>query len=93
MRTKKQYLKDLVNNVNPFPETVDEVIWFTEFTEHEPQPKLPDVLKSFWSMKVHGYLKRNVDRGVTEFRISMQDDKQFIIHPLGVDGETLDFQL
>lgn len=39
------------------------------------------------------YLRRMFAEGQTEFRISMLNEKKGIIHPLGKDGETLDFTL
>lgn len=93
MRTKEQYLNDFKNGNNPFPVTADEVKWFEEATKDVPDVPLPDVLQSYWSMMVNGYLKREVKKGTREFRIAMQDDKRFIIHPLGRDGETLDMSL
>lgn len=97
---KADYLKRLLtmqasdgSNAGGFPVTDEEVVWFEEATKDMVIPEMPDILKSAWSMIVSGYLKSEVRNGNREFRISFQDDKRFIIHPLGKDGKTLDWSL
>ena len=36
------------------------------------------------------YLDEQHDKGITEFRIQVNSDKTFYIHPFGKDGETFD---
>ena len=44
--------------------------------------------------KLSLYFESQVDKGVKEFRISVQNTEgDVIIHPLGVDGDTLDINL
>jgi len=44
--------------------------------------------------QIRNYIRDNHKlNGITEFRISMQDDDHFIIHPLGKDGETINMRL
>jgi hypothetical protein len=40
-----------------------------------------------------GYLKAEHIQGKNEFRISFQDETNFIIHPLGKDGQTQTFNI
>lgn len=42
----------------------------------------------FW--KIKGYLRDEYHQGKTEFRISFQSPRHFIIHPLNKDGKTID---
>lgn len=39
------------------------------------------------------YLEREYDDGVTEFRLVVNKDKSFYIHPFGKDGKTFDGKL
>ncbi len=39
------------------------------------------------------YLEDEFDQGKTEFRLVINSDKTFYIHPLGKDGKTLDGKL
>jgi len=39
------------------------------------------------------YLEIELSHGNREFRIAFQDDKHFIVHPLGKNGETIDLWL
>ena len=39
------------------------------------------------------YLEKEVSEGKREFRIAFKDDKKFIIHPLGKDGNTIDMSI
>jgi len=52
---------------------------------------LEDKMKSMNDMKE--YLKEQNDLGNKELRISILDDGTGIIHPLGKDGSTYDFDL
>jgi hypothetical protein len=42
----------------------------------------------FW--KIKSYLQREYRDGKTDFRISFQSERHFIIHPMDKDGETID---
>ena len=45
-------------------------------------------------VKLSLYFESQVDKGVSEFRISVQNKEgDVIIHPLNVDGDTLDINL
>ena len=44
--------------------------------------------------KLSLYIESEIDNGVTEFRISVQNsDGDIIIHPLNKDGKTLDINI
>jgi len=43
--------------------------------------------------KLGWYLGREMKKGNREFRISFHDEQQFIIHPFGKDGDTLDLSI
>lgn len=38
------------------------------------------------------YLNEEKDKGKTEFRIALQGNMKFIVHPLSKDGKTVDFE-
>jgi hypothetical protein len=78
-----------LNKIKVFPATPEEV---EKFEKDTPEVEMPDRFKSYWAFTVSAYLDRNRKKGITEFRISFQNDNEFIIHPLGKDGETLDNQ-
>lgn len=57
--------------------------------------KIPDKIKKDMAMdrigrKLCKFLEENYSNGVIEFRVAMQSPDHFIIHPMNIDGKTLD---
>lgn len=62
--------------------------------EQIDQNLLPDYKKGWLKlMWFKMYLRRESKQGKTEFRLVLKQDGTYMIHPLGQDGETLDFEL
>ena len=40
--------------------------------------------------ELKAYLEKELKEGKTEFRLKLNQDKSFYIHPLGKDGKTFD---
>jgi len=54
--------------------------------------RLRNIFAADWA-KLTLYLEAELLCGNREFRIAFQDDNQFVIHPLGKDGKTIDLYL
>lgn len=73
----------------------DEMESVINMTQEEIDESLKQDYKRAW-LKVGWfklYLHRMEKIGITEFRFVIKGNRKFMIHPLGKDGETLDFDL
>lgn len=88
---KEEFLKTITSGEFRMPQTVEEVSWFEEYFKDKPESQVPESMKDVAGIRFRRYLSDNYAKGITEFRISIFNTDLAMIHPLGKDGETLDF--
>jgi len=85
----------------PMPETEEEMEWLTEWLDAHPEYEQQcaddlrqmetESLLSWYSLA--SYLRDQVRKGKTEFRLSSTGHRKFVIRPFGKDSETLEIKV